>query len=296
MDPRRTDTVRDQIDRTAPGDDAALSDQEGPDALTDIEVIIRGPVPATAREQAHAKMAALSRYSPEPILHARVRLTRSADPAQNRPVLAEANLNVNGRPIRAQVSAASAHEGIDLLQDLLRRRLAKVARHWQARRGAAPSADTRHQWRHTSEPSNRPDYFPRPVEARQVVRHKTYELAEATPDEAAFDLDLMDYDFQLFTDLESGQDSVIYRAGPTGYRMAQLTAEPDRTWQTAVELTVSDKPAPRLTLAEAIDRLNLTGLPFLFYADASTPEGASGAGRVLYRRYDGHYGLITPAK
>ncbi|MBO1414556.1 sigma 54 modulation/S30EA ribosomal C-terminal domain-containing protein, partial [Streptomyces sp. FH025] len=30
--------------------------------------------------------------------------------------------------------------------------------------------------------------------------------------------------------------------------------------------------------------------PFVFYTDTST-----GRGNVLYRRYDGHYGLITPA-
>jgi hypothetical protein len=53
---------------------------------------------------------------------------------------------------------------------------------------------------------------------------------------------------------------------------------------------VSTQNAPQLSAAEAIDRLNLSGQPFLLYADAAT-----GRGRVLYRRYDGHYGLIQPA-
>jgi hypothetical protein len=85
-------------------------------------------------------------------------------------------------------------------------------------------------------------------------------------------------------------DTVIYRAGPTGYRLAQLT--PDPAWQPATEVpvTVSTQPAPWLDLPEAIERLGLTGLPFLFFADATTARGC-----VLYLRYDGHYGLITPA-
>ena len=36
--------------------------------------------------------------------------------------------------------------------------------------------------------------------------------------------------------------------------------------------------------------LGLLGLPFLFFIDA-----AQGRASVLYHRYDGHYGLITPA-
>ncbi|MFI8458033.1 sigma 54 modulation/S30EA ribosomal C-terminal domain-containing protein [Kitasatospora sp. NPDC085464] len=48
---------------------------------------------------------------------------------------------------------------------------------------------------------------------------------------------------------------------------------------------------PELTVAEAVSRLDLTGLPFVFFTDTAT-----GRGNVLYHRYDGHYGLITPAR
>jgi Sigma 54 modulation/S30EA ribosomal protein C terminus len=46
-----------------------------------------------------------------------------------------------------------------------------------------------------------------------------------------------------------------------------------------------------LTIPEARQRLEVAGLPFVFFADASTDRGS-----VLYHRYDGHYGLITPAQ
>ncbi|WP_244199895.1 sigma 54 modulation/S30EA ribosomal C-terminal domain-containing protein [Amycolatopsis thailandensis] len=55
-------------------------------------------------------------------------------------------------------------------------------------------------------------------------------------------------------------------------------------------MTVSGQPAPVLTTEDAVDRLGLLGLPFLFFLDLERARG-----NVLYRRYDGRYGLITPA-
>jgi ribosome-associated translation inhibitor RaiA len=257
--------------------------------VNDIEVVLRGAVPDTARALAEETVTEVARYSRDPILHARVKLTQSGDAGVARPLMAQANLDVNGRMVRAQVAAKTAAEGIDLLEDKLRRVLVDASRDWEARRGGRPTAEP-HQWRHGSQPTERPNYFPRPVDEREVVRHKTYDPSLATPDEAAFDLDLMDFEFRLFTDLDTGQDSVIYRGGPTGYRLAQLAPDPDRSRTTAVPLTVSGQPAPTLSLAAAIERLNTSGLPFLFYADES-----SGRGHALYRRYDGHYGLIIPS-
>ncbi|MEV7027010.1 sigma 54 modulation/S30EA ribosomal C-terminal domain-containing protein, partial [Kitasatospora sp. NPDC093558] len=49
------------------------------------------------------------------------------------------------------------------------------------------------------------------------------------------------------------------------------------------------EPVPCLDLRQAARQLWLTGRPFVFHADPG-----DGRGRVLYRRYDGHYGLITP--
>jgi Sigma 54 modulation/S30EA ribosomal protein C terminus len=64
---------------------------------------------------------------------------------------------------------------------------------------------------------------------------------------------------------------------------------PTGTGAGAPHLTCSTVPAPRLTAREAADRLDHTGLAFVFYADDET-----GRGTVLYHRFDGHYGLIGP--
>lgn len=258
-----------------------------PTTTADVEAVTHGRVPAELVEYARYKVLQACRHSRQPILHVRLRLTARADPPVSRPARAQANLDVNGRLLRGQVTASSLREAIDLLEDRLRHQLSRHARHWETRRGAGPRPDA--WWPGPGEP-DRPAALPLPASERQVVRHKSYEPARTTPDEAVFDMNLLDYDVHLFTDDGTGQDAVVYRAGPTGYRLARLHPVDRPEPETAVALTVSDRPAPRLTLAAAVDRLTLAGQPFLFFADA-----ADGRGRLLYHRHDGHYGLITPA-
>ena len=54
-------------------------------------------------------------------------------------------------------------------------------------------------------------------------------------------------------------------------------------------VTVSEHPAPRLNLAAATARLEALGQPFLFFVSSET-----GRGNLIYHRYDGDYGVITP--
>jgi hypothetical protein len=176
--------------------------------------------------------------------------------------------------VRAQVVASSAREAVDRLQQRLRQGLDRAVHHWESRRGGVP-AQPRKQ-------------MPGAVAEPEVIRRKSFILARCTVDEAAFDLDAMDYDFHLFTEIGTAQDSLVYRAGPTGYRLAQLRPQPHRLARFATPVTVSAQPAPTLDVTQAIERFTLTGLPFLFFQ-----EDGRGRGGVLYRRYNGHYGLIS---
>ena len=255
----------------------------------EVEVITHDDEPGIV-DYARRKIGGLGRFSHQPVLVARIRLTKLPDPAVERPMIAQANIDVNGQLVRAQVAACTAREAIDRLETRLRRRMERVAEHWEARRGSQPVTG-RHEWRHRSEPAHRPSYFPRPVERRCIVRRKSFTMATRTVDEAAFEMDLLDYDFHLFTERGTGQDSVLYRVGPTGYRLAQVTPVPKTRLATfELPVTLSTQTAPRLTADQAAERLGQLGLPFMFFVDAHTKRG-----NVLYHRYDGHYGLITPA-
>ncbi|MFD8496049.1 HPF/RaiA family ribosome-associated protein [Amycolatopsis sp. NPDC059657] len=256
----------------------------------DVQVTTRGELPPGSAEYATKKIGKRLRFAHRPVLAVRVRLSRHGDPAVDRPVVAQANLDVDGRPVRAQAVGATATESIDRLDDKVRHLLERAALHWEARRGGRPAPGA-HEWRHGSVPARRPEYFPRPETEREIIRHKSYSLHRRTVDEAAFDMHLLDYEFHLFTEAGTGQDSVLYHAGQTLHRLAQLTPPgPHQLAPFKLALTISQQPAPLLSTAESVDRLALTGLPFLFFLDAER-----GRGSVLYHRYDGHYGLITPS-
>ncbi len=226
----------------------------------------------------------------QPVLEARVRVTRHQDPAAANPFTAQANINLNGHLLRAQVTAPTAGEALARLEEKLRHVAERAAARWKDRTGrqAAPAP---HEWRHAFPPAERPPYYPRPAAERRVVRHKAFGLAVCTVDEAAVDLAELDYGFHLFTEPGTRQDSVLTPGGADGYLLLQADPRPGAVIRGAIPLTVSEAPAPALTEAEAVSRLDLSGEPFLFFRQ---PGGAR-RGQVLYRRYDGHYGLITPA-
>jgi ribosome-associated translation inhibitor RaiA len=253
----------------------------------EVQVSVQG-LPVAMADYARRKVSALFRQTHRPVLFARVRLTRHGNPALERPIVAQGNLDVNGRVVRAQVAAATMTEAVDALEARLRSRLARSAEHWEARRGRRYHPDP-HEWRHGDPTSEGQPWFSRPVEQRLIIRRKSFTLACCTVDEAAAEIDELDYDFHLFTEQGSGQDSVLYRAGATGYRLAQLVPQPHLVTANKLPLTLSQQPAPMLSTEDAIQRLNLTGLPFVFYRDREHARG-----RLLYHRYDGHYGLITP--
>ncbi|MGH8866600.1 MAG: sigma 54 modulation/S30EA ribosomal C-terminal domain-containing protein [Actinomycetes bacterium] len=256
-------------------------------ASISVEVTVRGSVPASARAYAAQKVAQVAHYSHEPVLGAHAVLEQAADPARARPALAEATLDVNGTPVRAHVAAAHMDEAVDRLQDRLRRRLVQHEDRIRTRHRWTGEA-TAHEWRHGDLPTERPEYFPRPAAERQVIRRKTFALEPQTPDEAAFDMELVGHDFYLFTDLATGEDALISQLPDRRYLVSGRVGALESS--AAAPRVVVGGAAPLMSEQRAREHLDLAGEPFVFFVDPGT-----GRGRVLYRRYDGHYGLITPA-
>ncbi|WP_160148900.1 sigma 54 modulation/S30EA ribosomal C-terminal domain-containing protein [Amycolatopsis alkalitolerans] len=229
-----------------------------------IEITVRGRLPGAGdylRRRLHEALV----HAPEPVLAARATLTRHNDPAVADKVSAAANVDLDGRLIHVDVSGETVAETVDHLRDSVRRSLERTVRPHR-RRAAAETAVAARE--------------------REIVRHRTFSRAPVAIADAAAELDALGYEFHLFTDVATRQDCVLYRV-PGGYRVAaagagRLTA-PNR-------VTVSPRTAPWLTLAEARDRFELDDRPFLFFAEAGTGRAA-----VLYRRHDGHLGLISAA-
>lgn len=247
-----------------------------------------GDVGEDAKAYAQDRVARLLEMLREPVLFARVKLAKEADPARDRRAVAQATLDVNGDLVRAHVAAHTMPEAVDRLQGRLRDLLDHRAQH-RERLARSRSVAEPGEWRHGDPPAARPAYFERPLEERQLVRHKTFAVDELTPDEALFDMEQLDFDFYLFVDLASGADAMIERSVDGSYVLERLVAVDVDPGPTAVLLKVPGTAAPVLTVDEAIERLNAGGEPHVFFANAAT-----GRGNVLYRRYDGHYGLIVP--
>jgi ribosome-associated translation inhibitor RaiA len=254
---------------------------------TAVRIETHGRVPDGAPEMAAAKVGALLEIAAERVLSAHVTLTVAADPAVTSQAVAQATVDMNGRIVRAQAAEQTMRGAIAQMEARLRVRLNRAARNWAALRGTVPTSEPG-EWRHQSVPAHRPAYFPRPSEDREVVLRASYAGQPETPEEAAAELDQLDYDFHLFVERSTGQDCVIYRTA-TGYRLAMADLAPGTLDPVPDSMTVSNLPAPRLGFPEAAERLEAMGQPFVFFVDPP-----SGRGRLIYHRYDGHYGLVVP--
>ena len=255
-----------------------------------IDLTVKGEVPEDAPDYARDKVVAVASTSRDPILHAAVALSLEADPARERPAMAEATLDVNGRPVRAQVAASEMLEAVDLMVDRLARRLRRyedqVHRNGRDRYRTGEAADG--EWRHGDLPSQRPDYFDRPYDERELVRTKRFDLTPTSVDEAVFDMDMLGHDFYLFTEAATGSDAVVFaRDGrPLALQLPE-GVQGDPTGEAAEEVELV-APAAQLSRREAIERLESGKERFVFFV-----EDATGRGAVAYHRYDGNWGLIS---
>jgi hypothetical protein len=97
-------------------------------------VMVHGSADPMTEVYARRKIGRLARFAPMPVLGARVRLELAPNPSLERPALARGMLDLNGRPLHAQVAARRLEEAVDLLDARLRHRLEHVAGQLRARR------------------------------------------------------------------------------------------------------------------------------------------------------------------
>jgi ribosome-associated translation inhibitor RaiA len=247
-------------------------------------VLVHGDVDGAMVEYGRDKLLAAIARTTVPVLAAELRLEHHADPARGRPDHAEMTVDLNGVVVRARRSAATMTEAIDGTEARLRRRVEAVTE-------GAPSRRLRHRdelsWHHDDPPTARPPFYPRPPEQREVVRRKTFAMRPESIEEALFDLETLDHDFFLFVHNETNAEAVVYRLGD-GYGLVQRVTTPAAIDQVEVPLEIGLHPTTT-TLENAVTVLDETDAPFEFFIDETSARGM-----VVYRRYDGHYGLVVP--
>ena len=250
----------------------------------DVAVVISGPVPEDVLPYVQRKVAHAARVSGRSVISAHAAVHRSTDPQVSRPYRVEATLDVAGTPVRAEADGAKAHEAVDKVVDRLERRVTALIDRWQER-SRWIGVGGLGEWRHGDLPTQRVTYVERPLEERQVVRRKAVALTPQTLDEAAYDLDLLAHGFHLFTHHDTGRVAVLHRLDDGRYAVMGLGEDADLPPDVVAEPGPAD-----LDEVQARQRLDDGGEPFVFYADPRT-----GRGEVVYRRYDGHYGVVSSA-
>ncbi|GAA2157777.1 HPF/RaiA family ribosome-associated protein [Pedococcus bigeumensis] len=249
-----------------------------------VQVTRRGNVGSGTVPYARKKIQRALGLGREPMTHAHVVLEWRRDPAIERPALAEATVDVDGTIVRATSVAPTMVEAVDDLEGRLRRQLVQLEGRTRTRHRWTALA-SEHEWRHGDLPRRRAAHFPRPAESREVVRRKSFTSAPMTVDEAAYEMDLLDHDFFVYTDVDTGKPALVHRLDSGGYGIQGAAPQPGST----PRATIVQEPAPPiLTDDEARARLDADDEPFVFYLDEATGEG-----RVIYLRYDGQYGIVT---
>lgn len=226
-----------------------------------------------------------------PVLFGRLKLSVfDGGRHRERPVSASATIDQDGHVVRAQVGAATVTEAVDELVARLRRQMKDDAdRQHRWPTGQHADATT---WQHGKATSVRPSYFDRPIDEREVVRHKSFAPGESTIDEAMWDMAALDFDFFLFTELATGHDCLLVGGGE---RAELLMLDGDLGDAPQLDLgvanvAVASAGAPTLSLTSAMQRLDAGTESRVFFRNEATERG-----NVVYRRYDGHYGVITPS-
>jgi len=256
----------------------------------DVEAPLRletqGDVSGSAQDEIETKLRRLSRRAPRPVRMLKATLVKHGDPALERPNVAMASIDVDGRVVRAHVAAAGMGQAIEAVEERLSRRLDELAERDQDKRHET-GRHAAGEWRHGDLPTLHPDFFPRPIEERRIIRRKSYAMQPISVDEAIWEMRMLDHDFHLFTNAVTGEENVVYRGDDDVLHLRQIAP----TGEAFVDPVLIDAtPAPTLDEAGAVAMFDEADGPLLFFVDADT-----GRGTVLYRRYDGHYGLLLPA-
>jgi hypothetical protein len=233
---------------------------------------IAGMVTDSERQDADAAISEVLDRHRRMVGHTHIRISGSH--CANGPGLIQVNLRVCGAPARIQISGRTMQAAIANATARLHRQLGRLTTAWEPWPWPDPCRRT------LSIPGQAP-----------ITRLKTFRLHVGAPCQAAAYMNAMDYDVLLYTDAEYGEDAIVYRAGPTGLSLARQKTMRPPSMPTLLPLTVNPRKTPTLTPAQAAARLAQHWLPWLFYIDRGSRRG-----NLLYRRYDGDLGLITPTE
>jgi ribosomal subunit interface protein len=195
-----------------------------------MEIVVRGRnvvVPDHYRQHVGEKLTRLERYDHK-IIRTDVELHHEKNPRQNGSCQhVEITCRTKGPVVRSEACAEDFYKALDLATDRLERRFRQAADRRRIHHGAR---NPRSLGEVTADlqaavlPAAPPE-----VEAEEndgpgrIVREKEHPAKPMSVDQALFEMELVGHDFFLFSDVDTGQPSVVYRRHAYDYGLIRLT-------------------------------------------------------------------------
>lgn len=194
-----------------------------------MEIVVRGRnvvVPDHYRQHVADKLEKIERYDNK-IIRADVELQHERNPRQTgRCQHVEITCRTRGPVVRSEACAEDFYKALDLAAERLERRFSQAAdrrRVHHGRRTPPTIADV------VADGASPLDSFVELAEDEQaydgpgrVVREKEHTAKPMTVDQALFEMELVGHDFFLFSDVDSGRPTVVYRRHAYDYGLIRL--------------------------------------------------------------------------
>ncbi len=200
-----------------------------------MEIVVRGRnvvVPDHFRQHVAEKLAKVERYDHK-IIRTDVELQHERNPRQTgRCQHVEITCRTRGPVVRSEACAEDFYKALDLAVERLERRFRQAADRRRVHHGrrtppsiAAVAADSSVLLpaRESAQEANEKDELVEDGPGR-VVREKEHQAKPMTVDQALFEMELVGHDFYLFSDVDSGRPSVVYRRHAYDYGLIRLGA------------------------------------------------------------------------
>ncbi len=160
------------------------------------------------REYVHQKITKAVNHYQQLTTEVDVHLSIARNPRINPKQTAEVTIYANGTVIRAQESSENLYASIDLVADKIARQLRKYKEKRNAKHPHAPKISEIVEEQPIVEDliGNRTPELP-----EEVVRTKYFSMPPMTVHEALEQLQLIDHDFYMFCNAETGEMNVIYK-------------------------------------------------------------------------------------
>jgi putative sigma-54 modulation protein len=187
-----------------------------------MKLVIQGKnidITPAIREYIHQKIEKAASHYQALMTEVDIHLSVARNPRINPKQTAEVTIYANGSVIRAEESTENLYASIDLVADKIARQLRKYKERRNDRRTQA-NTKTGEQVEELSVATNLiGDRTPQLPEA--VVRVKYFEMPPMTVQAALEQLEVVDHDFYMFRNVESGEINVIYERNHGGYGVIQ---------------------------------------------------------------------------